>query len=135
EITATANIAGRMRHISDAVLTAEGSYKDGTARLALTGKGRGIRSLDAAAVLPVSFSLDPFVLDLSGTAPVSGQATGDFDLEQVIAPFLAAGQQLSGAVRMDAALSGSPAQPVYGGDLVLAQAAFHDAGTGVALQD
>lgn len=135
EITARANIAGRMRHISDAVLTAEGSYKDGAARFALTGKGRGIRRFDASAVLPVSFALDPFVLDISGTAPISGQVTGDFDLQQVIAPFLAAGQQLAGTVRMDAVLSGSPALPVYGGDLVLTQAAFHDAGTGAALQD
>jgi len=135
EMTATANIAGRLRHISDVTLTAAASYQNGQAELSLTGQGRGIRHLTGTAALPLHLSLYPFVLDVPMGTQITGLAKGDFDLEQVVAPFLAAGQTLSGAVNLDASLSGSLEQPVYGGNLTLSQAAFHDADTGIALKD
>ncbi|TNE32507.1 MAG: hypothetical protein EP349_01425 [Alphaproteobacteria bacterium] len=135
ELTVSAQIAGRMRHVRDAGVTVDGHYKNGAAEVALTAKGQGIRSFEGVASVPVSLSLYPFVFDLSQSAQITGGAKGDFDLEQVVAPFLAAGQDLSGAVKLDASLSGSLTQPVYGGGLVLSQAAFRDSDTGIILKD
>ncbi|MBL1147011.1 MAG: hypothetical protein D8M28_04855 [Proteobacteria bacterium] len=135
ELAVSANITGRMRAVRDAGLSAEGHYKNGAAEIALTGKGQGVRRFEAAASLPVSLSLYPFAFDLPEAAKITGRAKGDFDLEQVIAPFLSAGQDLSGAVKLDASLSGSLAEPVYDGGLTLAKAAFRDAETGILLKD
>lgn len=134
-ITATAKISGQMRDIADAGLTVAGGYQNGAAQIALTGTGRGIQKLAASASFPLTLSLYPFALDMPASMPLEGAAAGDFDLQQVVAPFLAAGQELTGAVKLEAALSGTLAQPVYDGSLVLDGAAFRDAATGILLKD
>ena len=135
EIAATAKIEGRFREVHDATLSLEAAYQNGRASAALKGEGRGIRTLSANAALPLTLSYYPFAFDLAEEAALSGGAEGDFDLEQVVLPFLTPGQRLTGGVTLSAALGGTIAAPDFSGHLVLSDAEFRDRSIGLVLQN
>lgn len=106
----------------------DGSVAQGVARLNITGSGKGIKTAKANVQCPTTFSLEPFVFDISQTAPLSGAAIFD-------------GNVFGGSAKLDAALAGPLARPaanakfsLMGIDLSQALAATSDAATAQAVK-
>lgn len=99
----------------------------------LTGKGAGIRSLNANASFPLEFSLMPFSFHADKSAALSGNMKGDIDIAAISSLFIPPTQSLSGALSIDGSIGGTLTDPSPSGTLILDDVAFNDEANGIEI--
>jgi autotransporter translocation and assembly factor TamB len=135
EIEGRATLTGTVIEQQETTISLTGNYKKNQAHIMATAEGRGIETLGMRADIPMQISLYPFAFSADRTAPVSGTAKGDFNLEAVLSPFLNNQQTVQGAVGLNAAITGSLAAPSLNGDISLADGRFYDQANHIFLED
>lgn len=115
------------------VITLDANHQDGKTMMNLSGKGSGIKALQANAVFPVTFSLFPFVFNVDMKAPLSGNILADIDLGAIPPLFLLPTQKFSAALKSNADLGGTLSEPDVKGSLKIQNGQFADEQNGIHL--
>lgn len=119
----------------NASLSFQARHDGENASLQMTGKGTGIRTLDAHAAVPMRLSLVPFNFILNKNAPLSGGMSVRLDLAAVSPLFLPPSQKLSGGLDADGTLSGTLAAPAPSATLRMDGVNFEDNENGIFISD
>lgn len=112
-----------------------GNVEDGALHGTLNMRGEGGFGARAQGALPLERQEGFIPFRVAMDAPLSGQVSANGPVDTLAALLLGLDQRLSGPVRMDAALSGTPSDPRIGGDGALTGGRFDDATSGLALRD
>ena len=119
----------------NASIDAKAVHDGQTVTANLTGKGTGIRKLNADAAFPMTLSLLPFQFTFDQNAALNGAMAADIDLAAVAPLFLPPTQKLYGTLIADGTVSGTVANPAPAASLRLTGAGFDDDGSGVTIAD
>jgi translocation and assembly module TamB len=117
----------------DAVLQAR--LGGGRLEASLDVSGLGAQPVLARAAVPITLSLEPFVLALDQGAPLSGSIAGPVDLARVTRLAALDGEQATGILQMALDLGGTVRRPELGGTLDLAGGTFQELRSGIILRD
>lgn len=120
-------------HTDNIRLTGQGLYQKGKARLSLKGTGRGIKTLDANAALPLTFSLAPFALDINGQTPLEGKFSGHFEAQSLAGSLLPPVHAIEGTIKTNGMLSGTLKTPNINAELSAQNAHYTHKPLGIML--
>ncbi|MFA7456125.1 MAG: translocation/assembly module TamB domain-containing protein [Micavibrio sp.] len=118
---------------NDLTIHADADYRDSMLKATLSAAGTGVREMKGNASLPFSFSLYPFSFAMDENARLDGKLAANVDIEPIAALFLPPAHELSGALRLDASIGGSPQSPTIDGQASIANGAFEDEINGITL--
>ncbi|PZO88967.1 MAG: hypothetical protein DI626_00465 [Micavibrio aeruginosavorus] len=113
----------------------QGHHESDVFSLSVSGKGTGIRTLDAAAKVPLSFSLQPFNFAFDKDAVLQGGVKADIDIAPIAGLFLSPVQEFSGRMDANADLSGTVSNPFIKGTSSIRGGAFRDGINGIEIAD
>lgn len=132
EARATGFDAGAYR---DASLQANIQHNGENVVAELSGKGEGIRRLQAEARFPMMLSLLPFQWGMDKNAALAGNINADIDLAAISPLFIPPTQTLSGRIFMDGTIGGTLSAPAPVASLRLKDAAFDDKANGINIEN
>lgn len=112
----------------------DANHQDGKGLFSFSGKGTGIKTLQAQTVFPVAFSIVPFAFDMDVKAPLSGDMSADFELGAMSSLILPPTQKFSGDLQAHAKLAGTLEGPDVQGALQIYNGQFTDEQNGITLR-
>ncbi len=101
----------------------------------LTGKGKGVKEFQGDFSLPLRFSLEPFVFDISKETSLDGTLNASSDLTVVSRSFLDEGYVINGDLNAAARIMGTLSKPIINGKATLRKGIFVDEYNNIQLVD
>lgn len=111
----------------------DATHREGKAQAQVSGKGTGIRTLNAEASLPLAFSLSPFSFAFDNNATINGKLAADIDLAPIASLFLQPMQIVTGTLNATGTIGGSVSSPSINGNASIDKASFLDEQNGIEL--
>ncbi len=105
------------------ILDITGRYREDRFSAAITGRGDGIKNLEADVSLPMQISINPFIFNLLENGQLDGSFSGILDLKTLSA-FLPVQHKMNGDLNAKGDIDGDIETPDISGNITLAKGAY-----------